>query len=128
MICETITVFLLHKAVDIDLAYKLKSGEFKCQCNRVTCNTILFSPRLKDSWNVSRAEFGKSLKVNSGHRCQLHNEEVGGVEDSQHTKGEAIDISHKELESNDRSFLRMILEKNFDVVLEYPTFFHCHNN
>jgi hypothetical protein len=75
-----------------------------------------------------RAQFGKPLQVNSGHRCQEHNEEVGGVPDSRHTKGEAIDISHNEFEANDKSFLKLLLENNFDVVIEYPTFYHCHNN
>jgi len=121
-------VFLLHKAINIELAYKLDSSEFRCQCTRMTCNQILFSPRLKDSWNLSRSQFGKALKVNSGHRCQSHNEEVGGVEDSKHTKGEAIDISHVEFEPLEKRHLKMILDNNFDVVIEYPTFYHCHNN
>lgn len=112
----------------MDLAYNLSTDEFRCQCDRITCNQILFSPRLKDSWNVSRSQFGKPLKVNSGHRCQGHNEEVGGVEDSKHTKGEAIDISHDEFNPSDKQFLKMILINNFDFVLEYETFFHCHNN
>lgn len=128
MIGASNIIFLLHKAISIDLAYGLSSQEFKCHCNRMTCNQILFSPRLKDSWNVSRAQFGKPLQVNSGHRCQSHNEEVGGVAESKHTKGEAIDISHDEFNPMEKQRLKMILENNFDVVLEYPTFYHCHNN
>lgn len=121
-------IFLLHKAINIELAYCLDSSEFRCKCDRLICNQILFSPRLKDSWNLSRAQFNKPFKVNSGHRCQAHNEEVGGVEDSKHTKGEAVDISHVEFEPLEKRFLKDILEKNFDVVIEYPTFYHCHNN
>ena len=121
-------VFLLHKAISMDIAYKLSSEEFRCQCNRLTCNSLIFSPRLKDSWNIVRAQFGKKLKVNSGHRCQAHNHEVGGVEDSAHTRGEAIDISFDEFNPMERNHLKMLLEANFDVVIMYPTFYHCHNN
>lgn len=128
MICEALTIFMLHKSVNIELAHNLSSDEFQCQCNRPRCNTILFSPRLKDSWNVSRAEFGKRMTVNSGHRCQMHNEEVGGVDESRHVKGEAIDISHDEFEPMEKRYLLSILEKNFDTVIEYPTFYHCHNS
>jgi len=121
-------VFILHKVINIELAYNLQSEEFKCHCDRLTCNQVLFSPRLKDSWNLTRSQFGKPLKINSGHRCQAHNEEVGGVEDSAHTKGEALDISHIEFEPLEKRHLKVLLEKHFDIVIEYPTFYHCHNN
>ena len=36
---------------------------------------------------------GLPIKVNSGYRCQLLNQMVGGVSTSQHLKGEAADIT-----------------------------------
>jgi zinc D-Ala-D-Ala carboxypeptidase len=120
-------ILILHKAIDMEIAYKLHASEFRCQCTRITCNKLLISPRLRTSWNKSRSQFGKPLKVNSGHRCDEHNAEVGGVEESMHTKGEAIDISHDEFQPHERYRLSKILEENFDVVIAYPTFFHCHN-
>lgn len=39
-----------------------------------------------------RAKYGKPLYVNSGYRCQKLNRAVGGVWNSQHTKGEAVDL------------------------------------
>ena len=36
---------------------------------------------------------GLPIKVNSGYRCQLLNQMVGGVPTSQHLKGEAADIT-----------------------------------
>lgn len=119
---------LLHKAISVDIGFRLSSDEFKCKCNRVTCSILVMSPRLRDSWNISRAQFGKKLKINSGHRCGPHNEEVGGSLTSKHLSGDAIDISHKEFENIEKQRLRLILEKNFDTVIEYPTFYHCHNN
>lgn len=128
MIRGATKVFLLDKDINISLAYKLHSNEFKCKCSRVTCNQILFSPNLKTSWNSSRTEFDSPLVVNSGHRCLEHNKEVGGVLNSKHTKGEALDISHSTLSDLEKIRLKKILEKWFDVVIEYPTFYHCHNN
>jgi len=38
-------------------------------------------------------QLGLPIKVNSGYRCQLLNQMVGGVPTSQHLKGEAADIT-----------------------------------
>ena len=40
-----------------------------------------------------RQALGLPIKVNSGYRCQLVNSMVGGVNTSQHLKGEAADIT-----------------------------------
>lgn len=40
-----------------------------------------------------REIYGKPIKVNSGYRSKLVNKKVGGASNSQHTKGEAIDIT-----------------------------------
>ena len=40
-----------------------------------------------------RDEWGGPLKINSGYRCKALNEAVGGVESSQHRKGEAADVA-----------------------------------
>jgi len=36
---------------------------------------------------------GKPLHINSGYRCPDHNAAVGGVSNSQHTKGTAADVA-----------------------------------
>lgn len=40
-----------------------------------------------------RELLGKPIVVNSGFRCPVHNAAVGGVANSQHMKGEAVDIT-----------------------------------
>lgn len=40
-----------------------------------------------------REIYGKPIKVNSGFRSKLVNKKVGGASNSQHTKGEAVDIT-----------------------------------
>lgn len=51
-----------------------------------------------------RAWYGKPIKVNSFFRCSLLNEKVGGSINSQHAKGEAIDITGGSKEENKKIF------------------------
>lgn len=74
---------------------------------------------LRDAW-------GQSLKINSGYRCPELNKLVGGVSNSQHTKGEAADVA------SDNPFelakLAKELELPFDQMILYPTFVHFSHN
>ena len=70
---------------------------------------------LRDAW-------GKPLKINSGYRCPELNKVVGGVSNSQHTKGEAADVAS----DNPYELAKMAKELNlpFDQMILYPTFVH----
>tara|TARA_R110002051_G_scaffold257435_5_gene316441 strand:+ start:30563 stop:30967 length:405 start_codon:yes stop_codon:yes gene_type:complete len=48
--------------------------------------------RLTDALEVVRSKIGVPISINSGFRSQAHNESIGGVKDSQHTKGKAADL------------------------------------
>ncbi len=69
-----------------------------------------------------RVIYGLPLVVNSGYRSKKLNAVVGGVVNSQHTKGEAADIAcdnpSKLIEALKRS------ELQFDQAILYPTFLH----
>lgn len=39
-----------------------------------------------------REHIGEPLYVSSGYRCRPHNEDIGGVSDSQHIHGRAADV------------------------------------
>lgn len=39
-----------------------------------------------------RDKLGKSVIVTSGYRCKLLNQKIGGTPNSQHTRGQAVDI------------------------------------
>lgn len=96
---------------------------------RGICNTIIsFEVRdsvkalvlnvlqpLRDAWE-------KPLKINSGYRCTELNKVVGGVSNSQHTKGEAADVAS----DNPYELAKMAKELNlpFDQMILYPTFVH----
>lgn len=69
-------------------------AEFKCQCGGKYCNGYPAEPaeetvRMADE---IRRRAGVPLNVNSGVRCKRHNAEVGGVSNSLHTTGQAVDL------------------------------------
>ena len=51
-----------------------------------------------------REWYGKPIKINSFFRCEALNSAVGGAKTSQHSKGEAIDMSAGSKEENKKLF------------------------
>lgn len=69
--------------------------EFRCQCGGKYCNGFPAemaeeTVRLADE---IRRRAGAPLNVNSGVRCKQHNADVGGVWNSLHLTGQAIDLA-----------------------------------
>ena len=62
--------------------------------------------------------YGKPIRINSGYRCPELNKAVGGVETSQHRKGEAADLS---IDGKARELLELIEENHlpFDQAILY---------
>ena len=68
----------------------------------------------------ARDELGDTIIITSGYRSPEVNKAVGGVENSQHTRGQAADIIAKDMKK-----LRNILEaKEFDQLIIYKNFIH----
>ena len=70
-------------------------NEFECHCgcrmpDSARANIVALVEQVLDP---VREKLGMPIKVNSGYRCPRHNEEVLGVRNSQHMKGEAADIA-----------------------------------
>ena len=77
------------------------SSEFACKCHRheVDENGLnkldhVIDKRLVDLLDAIRERLGCPLIITSGYRCEEHNEEVGGVPNSYHTRGVAADITY----------------------------------
>lgn len=51
-----------------------------------------------------REWYGKPIKINSFFRCALLNKAVGGAKNSQHAKGQAIDMSAGTKQENKKLF------------------------
>ena len=77
--------------------------------------------------DIVRAHMGKPILVNSGYRCKRLNEMVGGVQESMHTKGLAVDFRTGKKEDINTMF--EFLKKNqkdFKIkeLINYKTFIH----
>ena len=69
----------------------------------------------------AREKLGAPITVNSGFRCPLHNQMVGGVANSQHVRGEACDCRC----DDNRRLAKIIVELGkFDQLILYPAFVH----
>ena len=66
-----------------------KKSEFTCKCGCGLNNIQLEVVKIADE---IREHFGKPCIVNSGTRCSKHNKAVGGVTNSRHLTGKAIDL------------------------------------
>ena len=65
-------------------------GEFECKCG-CACATQV-DPHLLRLADTVRAHFNAPCIVSSGIRCKSHNQKVGGVADSRHLSGKAMDF------------------------------------
>lgn len=83
-----------------------KLSEIKCKCGGKYCNGYPtgFSYELLRQLQDIRNHFGKAVIITSALRCSKHNSNVGGVKNSKHTQGKAVDfyvkgVSYKTLKS-----------------------------
>jgi hypothetical protein len=68
--------------------------EFKCKCGNIHCNGYPAEPqeKLVRVADRVREHFGATATVSSGLRCTKHNANVGGVSNSRHLTGKAMDF------------------------------------
>lgn len=67
-----------------------KKDEFKCKCG---CGADDIEEQLVAVAERVREHYGKPITVSSGVRCVKHNKKVGGVSNSRHLSGKAMDFS-----------------------------------
>ena len=65
-----------------------KAHEFRCK----HCGEILIESGLIKILERLREHLGKPVVVTSAYRCRVHNKRVGGVPNSAHVRGYAVDI------------------------------------
>lgn len=71
-----------------------KREEFRCKCGKY-CNGFPaeMDGKLVMLADMVRDHFGAEMIVSSGIRCERHNANVGGVSNSRHLSGKAMDFS-----------------------------------
>jgi len=62
--------------------------DFTCPC----CGKFKVSQKFLISLDIARKIAGVPFVINSGYRCPVHNERIGGKDDSAHMEGLAVDI------------------------------------
>ncbi|MBZ5549093.1 MAG: DUF882 domain-containing protein [Acidobacteriia bacterium] len=91
-----------------DLSVHFSKAEFTCRC----CGELILDQQLIDALEQLRTLAGKPLRIHDGYRCPAHNQEVGGVTDSEHTRGLAADVEIPGLS----------LQEMYELVLQIPAF------
>lgn len=91
-----------------DLSEHFSKREFSCRC----CGHLVISGRLVVALEQLRQLAGRPVKIHDGYRCSGHNEQVGGVTDSEHTRGTAADIEIPGLS----------LQQMYEFALDVPEF------
>lgn len=68
----------------------------KCGCGKDAPSAGIVSAAKYRDWlyklEAIRSVYGKPMHINSAYRCENRNKKVGGVANSQHTVGLAVDI------------------------------------
>ena len=87
-----------------------KRDEFKCKCGGQFCNG--YPAEMQEAVvkiaDAARAHFGRPAHVVSGLRCKQWNTHEGGVANSQHMYGEAVDLR---IDGVDSETLRQFVAK-----------------
>ena len=91
-----------------DLSAHFSKSEFACHC----CGELKIESGLIAGLEQLRTLAGREILVHDGYRCAGHNQEVGGVTDSEHTRGMAADIS----------IPGVSLQQMYELALQIPTF------
>lgn len=92
-----------------DLSAHFSKSELACRC----CGELIIDPALIDALERLRELAKKPIRICAGYRCLAHNQEVGGVTDSEHIRGVAADIVIPGL----------TLQQMYELALQVPAFF-----
>lgn len=91
-----------------DLSAHFSKSELACRC----CGELILDPPLIDALEQLRELAGKPIRIHAGYRCPAHNQEVGGVTDSEHTRGMAADVA----------IAGLTLQQMYELALQVPAF------
>lgn len=91
-----------------DLSAHFSKAELACHC----CGKLIIEQALLDALEELRTLSGVPIKIHDGYRCPEHNQEVGGVANSEHTRGLAADVEIPGL----------TLQQMYELVLQVPAF------
>ena len=98
-----------------------KESEFECKCG---CGLNIIDESLVLQLDIARSMSRVPFVINSACRCIAHNKAVGGLADSAHLKGLAVDIKVANDEERHEIVRNLIFFGGFKRLLLYPSFVH----
>ena len=110
---------IYKRGENVQLTPNFHIGELECKCG-VCIETIVDLEHIRKV-QALRYLIGVPVIISSAYRCQVHNSNVGGAYNSQHTKGTATDIVVPGMDINE---LQSIVVHFFDGVGLYDSFTH----
>lgn len=110
----------------MNITSNFTSEEMACPC----CKRCDMNPEFMNKLQKFRDLLGFPVQIDSGFRCERHNQDIGGVKNSQHLVGKAADISYRHLPADQRCLLISQALVNFDGIGLGKTFIHidCRGN
>lgn len=116
-----VKTYSLQKDGNTKLSENFIVKEFACKDGS---DKILVDTELVNVLQKIRDHFGKPITINSAYRNSTYNKKIGGVSNSQHTKGTATDIVVKGISPEDvAKYAEYLLPQKGGLGL-YPTFTH----
>ena len=91
-----------------DLSAHFSRKELQCHC----CGRLQIDSRLLEGLEKLRELAKVAVVIHAGYRCPKHNDEVGGVPQSEHLQGLAADIELPGIS----------LQRAYELALEVPQF------
>lgn len=78
--------------------------------------------------NPIRERFATPMIITSGYRCKKLNKLIGGVNNSQHIKGEAVDFRFKNFSKKEMAaaFFEIAENFDFDQLIYYKVYGYIH--
>ena len=86
---------LLRHVYNCSLVKNFEPEEFKCTCRRCTGYPSYMKQVELNHIQTIRDHYGKPMQITSGLRCSYENKKVGGVSNSGHLTGYAVDFYMK---------------------------------
>ena len=104
-----------------------KPHEFKCRCGACDMGFKDMDERLIQRLDIARQIAKTPFTINSAVRCLSHNAAVGGIANSAHLTGNAVDIRCKDPHKR-YLIIDALMRSGFKRIGIYDTFIHVDND
>lgn len=116
-----VKTYSVSKDGNANLSKNFKVKEFACNDGS---DKVIIDEKLVDILQKIRDHFGVPVTINSAYRTAEYNSKIGGVSNSQHTKGTAADIDVKGISPKQVAQYAEYLMPDMGGIGEYETFTH----